>query len=72
MLSREILKQVSESHFTKTNFQTGINKIVNTVAEKYRKMGIDYDKETEHSANTTAQQKWDSFLEEALRKSEVK
>jgi predicted secreted Zn-dependent protease len=72
LLSRGILKQVSESHFTKTNFQTGINKIVNTVAEKYRKMGIDYDKETDHSANTTAQQKWDFFLEEALRKSEVK
>ena len=71
LLVREILKQVTETHFTKTNFQTGISKIVSTVAEKYRKMGIEYDKETDHSKNITAQQKWDNFLAQALRESET-
>ena len=70
LLSREILKQVADAHFTKSNFQTGINKIVTTVAEKYRKMGIDYDEETDHSKNTSAQEKWDTFLEKALKESE--
>ena len=68
--TREILKRVAESSFTKNNFQSGLNKIIIKVAEKYRKMGIDYDKETDHSVNTTAQQKWDIFLAQALEESE--
>lgn len=72
LLAHEILKQVSEAHFTKTNFQNALNKIVNTVGEKYRKMGITYDEETDHSINTTVQQEWNRFLEQALKDSERK
>ena len=69
LMAREILKQVKTARFTKFNFQNGLNKILNTAAVKYRKMGLDYDKETDHSKNSTAQQKWDDFIEKALRES---
>ncbi len=72
LLAREILREVNTPRFTKFNFQNGLNKIINTVSEKYRKMGVEYDKETDHSKNSTAQEKWNDLIEQALNESELK
>lgn len=71
LMVHELLAQVKSARFTKFNFQSGINKLVNVISEKYRKMGLAYDKETDHSKNITGQLKWDAFIEKALEESKT-
>lgn len=63
---REIMKKVKETKFTQANLNSRLNKIINDTSKKYNKLGLKYDKETNHSKNLKQQRKWNEFFKEKL------
>jgi len=63
---KEILEQVKQTHFTGSNYQVSIQKIVNQVAKKYHDMGRLYDEETKHHMDREQQAKWNDFFKSVL------
>lgn len=63
---KEILEQVKQTHFTGTNYQVTLQKIVDQVANKYHEMGRRYDEETKHHMDQQQQLKWNEFFKSVL------
>ncbi len=63
---KEILEQVKQTHFTASNFQVKLQKIVDQVAKKYHEMGRLYDEETKHHMDQQQQLKWNEFFKSVL------
>lgn len=66
--SKEILAKFKATKFTKQNYNSLLQSIINDVSKKYRDLGIKYDDETKHSENREQQLKWNSFITEELAK----
>ena len=64
---REILAIYNRTSFSRSNFSSEIQSIVNDALKKYNEMGVQYDQETEHCRNKDQQKKWNSLLAEKLR-----
>jgi hypothetical protein len=65
---KELNKKFEALSKSKTNYMAQLQDVFKTVIEKYKKMDLQYDEETNHSINTTAQQKWNLFYETELSK----
>lgn len=65
---REIMKRVSETKFTKSSWQMQMKKIIKDTSQKYNRLTLQYDKETNHSKNVKQQEKWNVFFLENLGK----
>ena len=66
LCQKEFLQTVKTTILFKSNFSETLQKLFKTVLKKYTEMGTLYDTETDHSKNTEAQIKWNSFFETAL------
>ena len=64
---REIMAKFKEAKFTKSNYNTLLQNIVNDVSKKYNELGIKYDAETNHSKDAEQQKKWNTFFLENLQ-----
>lgn len=65
---REIKKRVSDTKFTRANFNTQMKRIIDETSKKYDQLTLKYDKETDHSKNHVQQQKWNEFFRVNLAK----
>jgi hypothetical protein len=63
---KEIMKKYKEAKFTKSNYNSLLQSIVNESSRKYNEMGIKYDEETDHSKNIEQQLKWNKVFAEQL------
>jgi len=64
LMQQEVRRVLSEYTYTK-NFKMEIDSLFREVAEKYKKMEINYDKETNHMKNKIAQLKWNSLFQKS-------
>jgi Bacterial protein of unknown function (DUF922) len=53
---------------TKKNYNEKLQLLFKDVSKKYQDMGVEYDKETDHSKNLPQQIKWNNFIKEELIK----
>jgi hypothetical protein len=65
---KEILDRFKESKFTRSNYNTELQNIVNDALKKYNNMSVQYDEETNHSKNKQEQMKWNDFFSKNLPK----
>src|SRR5882724_1028400 len=63
---QELIRQVKTTVFFKPSFQEKLQQIFTEASNKYDAMGIQYDKETDHSKNEENQKKWDDFFAETF------
>lgn len=63
---REIIQQLNNAVFFKTDFQQKIQNIFSSTLEKYHQLGLKYDAETNHSINQSAQDNWNNFFASQL------
>jgi Bacterial protein of unknown function (DUF922) len=68
LCQQEMIKQFSAAVFTRANFQEQVQKLFNSVLEKYRLMGVKYDSETDHSKNQVSQDSWNNFFATELKR----
>ncbi|HMI78577.1 MAG TPA: DUF922 domain-containing protein, partial [Ferruginibacter sp.] len=66
LCQKEFIFQLNNTRFSKTDYQSKVQSVFNTLSEKYRLMGLKYDEETNHSKNREAQQKWNDFFAKEL------
>jgi hypothetical protein len=64
---KEFLERVKTASFSRTGYKTELQEIANSTLQKYKAMGEQYDRETNHSKSRDAQQKWNAFFAESLR-----
>lgn len=63
----ETQRLVNTTVFLRTNnYKEQLQKLVVNTVEKYRKMNAQYDEETDHGKNRTAQLKWDGLFSAEL------
>ncbi len=67
---REIMENFNKAKFTKSNYNSLLQKLVSDAGNKYKMLGIKYDSETDHSKKAEQQAKWNSFFIEKLGKLE--
>jgi hypothetical protein len=65
---RELSKRIKATVFFKKDYQVVINSIIKQVADKYRQIEQQYDKETDHHRIREQQWKWDSYFRNELLK----
>ncbi len=59
---REMLRTMQNTVFHRKDFDTKLNQLFRTVLKKYQDMSDQYDRETDHSNNKEAQQRWESAI----------
>lgn len=63
----EFLRQVNSTIFLRSGLAAKLQYIFTKVLDQYKAMSIQYDEETDHSANTEAQNKWNDFINKELK-----
>ena len=58
----ELQQRVASEWFTRANLRSKLLLLKTEVMNKYSKMQVQYDTETNHSANTTEQQRWNELI----------
>lgn len=66
MCVREFLTTIKSTKFIKAQYSARLKQIFQVVSNKYRQMHTQYDAETNHSINRTAQEKWNTFFKEKI------
>ena len=66
LCSLELQKTFNTTIFLKSNFQTKPQLLFDSILKKYNQMGLDYDKETDHSKNKAEQLRWNLFFQSQL------
>lgn len=66
MCVREFLSILKSTKFIKAQYSTRLKQIFQGVSDKYQQMQKQYDAETNHSMNRTAQEKWNTFFKENI------
>lgn len=61
-------KRVNATAFFRQNYESRIAEIFKEELEKYRKLELQYDKETKHFHDREQQKKWDLFFKKELDK----
>lgn len=61
-------KRINKTVLFRGNYQSRITEIFNEELEKYRKMELLYDSETNHFYNREQQRKWNVFLKKELER----
>lgn len=62
----EFLSILKSTKFIKAQYSKHLKQIFQGVYEKYQQMQTQYDAETNHSMNQTAQEKWNTFFKENI------
>lgn len=65
---REIISALNNTVFFKTTFQEKIQTVFSAILDKYHSLGLQYDKETEHSRNQQSQDTWNIFFANELNR----
>ena len=65
--ARKFRKKLKDKTFLGKNFQQELNKMHSEINRESKTMQNEYDKETEHSVNTKAQEKWNKKISEELK-----
>lgn len=63
---QEFTTMYYKTSFRKNNFDAKMKKLFQETLNKYHQLGIQYDKETDHSQNREAQQYWDAFFAKSV------
>ena len=63
---QEFTTMYYKTSFRKNNFDAKMKKLFQNTLNKYHQLGIQYDKETDHSQNREAQQYWDAFFAKSV------
>jgi predicted secreted Zn-dependent protease len=66
MCVREFLSIIKSTKFIKSQYSARLKQIFQVVSDKYQQMHTQYDAETNHSINRTAQEKWNTFFKENI------
>ena len=66
LFARTFLQRVNNTAFFRHNYEARIAEIFNEELEKFRKLEIKYDQETDHFTNRAQQLKWDEYFKKAL------
>ena len=66
MCVREFLSIIKSTKFIKAQYSARLKQIFQVVSDKYQQMHTQYDAETNHSINRTAQEKWNTFFNENI------
>ena len=64
----ELMKQLNNTVFFKTDFQNKIQTVFANIYDRYIQLGIKYDEETNHSENQQSQDNWDAFFAKELNR----
>lgn len=62
----ELCSRLRSTVFLKKDYRAVMHSIWNELNNKYRLMQVQYDKETNHSIITAAQEKWNSIIDKEL------
>jgi hypothetical protein len=63
---KEFMSIYRQTTFHRSDLDRKMKKIFSDMMNKYHQLGIDYDRETEHSQNTEAQKHWNLFFAKYL------
>jgi hypothetical protein len=63
-----VLQKVDSANFTRSGYQQEFQKLIKEIHQKYRDMGSQYDKETNHSIKKDEQEKWNIYFTENVRR----
>ena len=66
----EFLATYKKTFFTRSNFQSGLKELFNSLIKKHSDMGEKYDAETNHGMNKEEQLKWNAFFADQLKQYE--
>jgi len=64
----EMQQRINNTVFLKNNYQAKLSSIIKEVVDKYKKLEVQYDEETNHYANREQQWKWDTFFAEKIKR----
>lgn len=65
---QEVIKKMAETNFTRSGYQQEIRKLIADTHQKYKDMGTQYDKETNHSIKKDEQEKWNLFFNKQVER----
>ncbi len=68
LCQRELISQFNNTVFLKADLNNNIQKLFNTILDKYRLMGVRYDQETGHSKEQAIQENWNTFFAKELNR----
>lgn len=68
LCAMEMQETINTTVFLKNNYQTKLSALIREIAEKYKKMDLQYDEETNHYANREQQWKWDAFFADKINR----
>ena len=63
----EMVNQLRTTAFASNNFPGAIKELLNATINKYVKMEMEYDEETNHSKNKSNQEKWNEYFKSSLK-----
>jgi len=66
LCAKELQQTFTSTVFFKKDVQVKINALFGDIMKKYHEMGLQYDKETDHSKNKDEQRRWDELLQGKL------
>lgn len=67
LCQKEMIGRFNNTVFTRSDFREKLNSLFYSILNKYKAMGKDYDKETNHSKNQESQEKWNTFFASELK-----
>lgn len=70
MCAMELQEKVNNTVFMKNNYQAKLSEVIKEVVDRYKKMDLQYDEETNHSANREQQWKWDALFAATIKRSQ--
>ena len=65
---QEVLQKMTGANFTRAGYKEEFQKLVSDIHQKYKDMGFQYDKETNHSIKKDEQKRWDTFFNESVKR----
>ncbi len=66
LCAMELQEKVNNTVFFRNDYQSKLSVILKEIVDKYKKMDLQYDEETNHYANREQQWKWDAFFESKI------
>ena len=65
---QEVLQKMTGANFTRAGYKEEFQKLISDIHQKYKDMGFQYDKETNHSIKKDEQKRWDTFFNESVKR----
>ena len=66
----ELQERINNTIFLKGDYQVRLSAVIKEVVDKYKKMDLQYDVETNHSVKREEQWKWDAFFAIKIKRSQ--